>query len=170
MRRIISDPRGFAAIELVVIVLVIVIPLMLSCSVIPSVKNTHNDTRCINNLQKNIYSGLIIYQQRYGRYPDVSGDLFIASLYYTRIFSFEDAQDIFICPADAANDDARFTEAIANKIGLAPRREDDPDPKNDWDSDTVPPAFPFGPRLLGPLGRFGMPGVQRLQVTGRDPL
>ncbi|MFH1549773.1 MAG: hypothetical protein ABIH04_04365, partial [Planctomycetota bacterium] len=104
------------------------------------VKNTHNDTRCINNLQKNIYSGLIIYQQRYGRYPDVSGDLFLASLYYTRIVSFEDAGDFFICPEDAANDGAMFTEAIANKIGLAPRREDDPDPKDDWDEDTVPPT------------------------------
>jgi len=139
MRKFISNPRGFAAIELVVIVLVIVIPLMLSCSVMPSVKNTHNDTRCINNL-KNIYSGLIIYQQRYGRYPDVPGDLFIASLYYTRIISLEDAGDVFICPEDAANDGARFTEAIANKIGLMPRTENDPDPKEGWDEDTVPPT------------------------------
>jgi len=140
MKRIISDSRGFAAVELVVIIVVITTLLALSSSPRFAVNNAHHDTRCINNLQKNIYGGLIVYQQRYGRYPDVPGDLFIASLYYTRIISFEDAKDIFICPADAANDDARFTEAMANRIGLRPRSEDDDDPKDGWDENTVPPT------------------------------
>ena len=140
MKRIISDPRGFAAVELVVIIAVITTLFVLSCAPQSAVRDANNNARCINNLQKNIYGGLIVYQQRYGRYPDVPGDLFIASLYYTKIVTFEDAQDIFICPADAANDNARFTEAMANRIGLRPRSEDDDDPKDGWDEDTVPPT------------------------------
>ena len=135
-----NNNRGFTLVELMIVIGVIAILMGLVVTIGPMIQESSRNASCINNLQKNIFGGLMIYQQRYGRYPDVSGDLFIASLYYTKIVTFEDAKDVFICPTDAANNDARFTEAMAKNIGLMPRREDDPDPKDDWDEDTVPPT------------------------------
>jgi len=134
-----NNNRGFTLVELMIVIGVIAILMGLVVTIGPMIQESARNTTCISNLQSNIYSQLTIYKQRYGRYPDESGDLFLASLYYTKIVTFEDAKDVFICPTDAADDDAVFTEAIAKNIGLMPRREDDPDPKDDWDEDTVPP-------------------------------
>ncbi len=134
-----NNNGGFTLVELMIVIGVIAILMGLVVTIGPMIQESSRNASCINNLQKNIYGGLTIYQQRYTRYPDVSGDLFIASLYYTRIVTFEDAKDVFICPTDAAKNDAKFTEAIADKIGLMPRREDDDDPKERWNDDTVPP-------------------------------
>ena len=138
MRRIISNLRGFAAVELVVIVVVIVIPVVLSYSLLPPVKNAHHDTRCENNL-KNIYSALILYRNRYMKYPDEAGDLFLATLYYTKILT---DYDVFICPADALNDGAEFTDETARRIGTRPAgwEEGNPLPKDEWNDNTVGPT------------------------------
>ena len=75
--------KGFTLVELMFVIGVIAILMGLVVTIGPMIQESARNAKCINNLQKNIYSGLITYQQRYGRYPDVPGDLLI----FTHILS-----------------------------------------------------------------------------------
>ncbi|RKY23244.1 MAG: hypothetical protein DRP79_09530, partial [Planctomycetota bacterium] len=61
------------------------------------------DVKCQVNLQQ-IHLALGLYQNKFGgRYPDASGDLFLAKLYFTGMLTQE---EVFICPEDKIRDNA----------------------------------------------------------------
>jgi hypothetical protein len=63
------------------------------------------DVKCQTNLQQ-IYLALGTYQNKFGgKYPDASGDLFLARLYFTGVLTQE---EVFICPEDTIRNNAHW--------------------------------------------------------------